>query len=205
MKIKTGILALLLVSSSLLGQNINFTVEKGELFTASGNVFRNSDNSVDIRDNFTVWAGFAQGASLTNFETGLSNFNSTSDLEGLNTTLGSIAWTAVPQASGILAGVNDYGLNDKEGTVGDTPLLLITSSSSFDNLTSGDQVGLVGSTTTVVELATLTVNFNGGNSWDTEYLGSLGSLTLQAVPEPSAFALIAGCFGLAWVMVRRRS
>lgn len=24
------------------------------------------------------------------------------------------------------------------------------------------------------------------------------------VPEPSAFALLAGCFGLAWVMVRRR-
>jgi hypothetical protein len=26
-----------------------------------------------------------------------------------------------------------------------------------------------------------------------------------AVPEPSSFALLAGCFGLAWVMVRRRS
>lgn len=25
------------------------------------------------------------------------------------------------------------------------------------------------------------------------------------VPEPSAFALIAGCFGLVWVMVRRRA
>lgn len=27
----------------------------------------------------------------------------------------------------------------------------------------------------------------------------------QVVPEPSAFALLAGCLGLAWVMVRRRS
>jgi hypothetical protein len=33
-----------------------------------------------------------------------------------------------------------------------------------------------------------------------------GNLTLaSAVPEPSSFALLAGCFGLAWVMVRRRS
>ena len=31
------------------------------------------------------------------------------------------------------------------------------------------------------------------------------NLILQsAVPEPSSFALLAGCFGLAWVMVRRR-
>lgn len=35
--------------------------------------------------------------------------------------------------------------------------------------------------------------------------GFVPSITLQAVPEPSAFALIAGCFGFAWVMVRRRA
>lgn len=29
--------------------------------------------------------------------------------------------------------------------------------------------------------------------------------SLSAVPEPSAFALIAGCFALAWVTVRRRA
>lgn len=32
-----------------------------------------------------------------------------------------------------------------------------------------------------------------------------GSFTMIAVPEPSSFALIAGCFGLVWVMVRRRA
>jgi len=31
------------------------------------------------------------------------------------------------------------------------------------------------------------------------------NITLSAVPEPSAFALLAGCFGLTWVMLRRRA
>lgn len=34
--------------------------------------------------------------------------------------------------------------------------------------------------------------------------GSYSDLTLTQVPEPSAFALLAGCFGLTWVMLRRR-
>lgn len=46
----------------------------------------------------------------------------------------------------------------------------------------------------------------------TEVVSSGGSfsafdnnLTMIAVPEPSSFALLAGVFGLAWVMVRRRA
>lgn len=30
-------------------------------------------------------------------------------------------------------------------------------------------------------------------------------VAITAVPEPSSFALLAGCFGLAWIMVRRRA
>ena len=32
----------------------------------------------------------------------------------------------------------------------------------------------------------------------------IDNVSLTAVPEPSSFALLAGCFGLAWIMVRRR-
>lgn len=198
------LLGVLLSVLTAFGQNINFVVEKGELFTLSGDPIRSEDNTVDQRENFSVWAGFAQGSLLSNFESGVADFKSTSDVETLNSTLGSISWTSVPLASGLLSGTQDYRLSDEPGNIGDTPLLLISSSDGFNNLTASDQVGLVGSTTEVIELATLSVTFNGGDQWDTEYLGTLGSLTLQAVPEPSTFALIAGCFGLAFAMVRRR-
>lgn len=32
----------------------------------------------------------------------------------------------------------------------------------------------------------------------------MSSFTISPIPEPSAFGLLAGCFGLAWVMMRRR-
>jgi len=49
-----------------------------------------------------------------------------------------------------------------------------------------------------------------GTSIEFGYFGSttggteLSSFTISVVPEPSSFALLAGCFGLAWIMVRRR-
>lgn len=36
------------------------------------------------------------------------------------------------------------------------------------------------------------------------YLDNIEITSDSVVPEPSSFALLAGCFGLAWVMVRRR-
>ena len=39
---------------------------------------------------------------------------------------------------------------------------------------------------------------------DNSYIG-FSEIRFNAVPEPSAFALLAGCFGLAWVMLRRRA
>lgn len=54
-------------------------------------------------------------------------------------------------------------------------------------------------------------NFANVNAFLLSAAGAPGDnfdLTLNsftAVPEPSAFALLAGCFGMAWVMVRRRA
>lgn len=42
------------------------------------------------------------------------------------------------------------------------------------------------------------------DSVDTDRRTSLSLAEFQAVPEPSAFALIAGCLGFTWVMLRRR-
>jgi len=35
-------------------------------------------------------------------------------------------------------------------------------------------------------------------------ISHLGGITFDVVPEPSSFALLAGMFGLTWVMLRRR-
>lgn len=191
--------------SNMLGQAITFAAEKGELLFADGTEFRNSDNSIDLRGNVTVWAGLTQGSNLTSFTSGINSFKTSGDLTSLNNTLGLISWEAVPTASGLFANSRDFNLNAKVGSVGDSPFFLFTTSDSFDNLTPSDEIGLVGSSIQVIELATQIITFNGSSSWDIEYLGSLGSLTMQAVPEPSSFALIAGCFGLALAVVRRRS
>ena len=47
----------------------------------------------------------------------------------------------------------------------------------------------------------ITSNHSGATTDQT----GLSEVRFAAVPEPSAFALLAGCFGLSWVMVRRRA
>ncbi|NBB79938.1 MAG: PEP-CTERM sorting domain-containing protein [Verrucomicrobia bacterium] len=205
MKILLSTLSIAVIAQIASAQSISFFVEKGEVFLEDGSPIRSQDNSVDLRnDSVFAWAGLAQGDLLGTFESGITAFREGSDVVSLNQTLGSISWEAISPASGLLAGVNDFNLANKSGEIGDTPLLLITTSNSFNNLTELDQIGLVGSTTKVVELATRSVNFNGANQWDIEYLGTFGSLTLQAVPEPSSFAALAGVMTLGLVMMRRR-
>lgn len=51
-------------------------------------------------------------------------------------------------------------------------------------------------------LGTLNVTRQVNTAFDEIRIGS--TLESVVVPEPSSFALLAGCFGLAWIMVRRR-
>ncbi|PXA04941.1 hypothetical protein DDZ13_02960 [Coraliomargarita sinensis] len=71
--------------------------------------------------------------------------------------------------------------------------------------------GLVnGRGTYTLEFSTATANtdivFNLGSAGSGVGAWTLSGYTLTtvAVPEPSSFALLAGCFGLTWVMLRRR-
>jgi hypothetical protein len=66
------------------------------------------------------------------------------------------------------------------------------------NVVSGGSLTGTGS---IFASAASTFNLNGANN---PTFGA-PSLEIGLVPEPSAFALIAGCFGMAWVMVRRRA
>jgi len=47
--------------------------------------------------------------------------------------------------------------------------------------------------------------FEGQNDTNGTTNATINALSISQVPEPSAFALLAGMFGLTWVMVRRRA
>jgi len=78
-----------------------------------------------------------------------------------------------------------------------------STSSSASNATVGYYALATDATWTIPTNNAAVFNFSG--TADADSFQQLSNVqTVNAVPEPSAFALIAGCFGLAWVMVRRR-
>jgi hypothetical protein len=74
--------------------------------------------------------------------------------------------------------------------------------------------GIVGSTTTITVEFDLPItgvtNLSQLNYLELGFLsngngaGTVDNVLLTAIPEPSSYALLAGCFGLTWVMLRRR-
>lgn len=87
-----------------------------------------------------------------------------------------------------------------------------------DGINTGDAFGIIvfdssstntidGDTFNVYTNAGWTVGNDGVFDFPDDYSTFSGAPTASGtvVPEPSAFALLAGCFGLAWVMVRRRA
>lgn len=90
-----------------------------------------------------------------------------------------------------LTNVQDYSVNDPFAIIW-FPDSNADSGSTFGFLTDpGFQIGSPGSTTDYSALGV----FSGTGSFEA---------SSNIVPEPSAFALIAGCFGLALAMARRR-
>lgn len=84
--------------------------------------------------------------------------------------------------------VSQWTLKAGDGTALDTNI----NSLDISNLTDGV-------TFNTLDPAAVLINaeFSGSNV--------AGVPSFNVVPEPSSFALLAGCFGLAWVMVRRRA
>lgn len=82
--------------------------------------------------------------------------------------------------------------------------------SSFLTLDLGDTGGYIAQSLTAtaptsarsMEITLIADNGTAG-SFINVYFDDVSS-SLSVVPEPSAFALLAGCFGLTWVMLRRR-
>lgn len=209
--------ALTLTSSVCLSQSVTFAVEKATLFFSDGELAgRSADNSVDNRSLINVFAGFVTDKSAFESEAtsieSLFNFGNFSQaVSDLNTSLlSSVSWVSVPQASGVIANTRDFNLSSVPASEGQTPLLLITTSSGTGNLSLSDEFGiLTNSSFTVSALGLETLSFfSSDNTWNQSVFGSLDSganaFSLQAVPEPSAYASLAGICALTWVMLRRR-
>jgi len=66
---------------------------------------------------------------------------------------------------------------------------------------------VVGSAATISDFTGLTgagfYGFNQDNGAEFRTVG-LGEFTVSVIPEPSSYALLAGCLGLGWIMLRRR-
>jgi len=111
------------------------------------------------------------------------------------TTNGSVdGSSASPSATGqVLTSVLDLtpggGYN---GTTNHGTVSFYVGDDSVGNLIGSAQIGAS------MDFAKLALTSTGGGT------GQVSYLELSQVPEPSAFGLLAGCFGFAWVMLRRR-
>jgi hypothetical protein len=102
--------------------------------------------------------------------------------------------SASPSATGqVLTSVLDLtpggGYN---GTTNHGTVSFYVGDDSVGNLIGSAQIGAS------MDFAKLALTSTGGGT------GQVSYLELSQVPEPSAFGLLAGCFGFAWVMLRRR-
>lgn len=85
----------------------------------------------------------------------------------------------------------------------DTEVSVLATQSFGTNTNDMSSTGSLGYTATGSDdgdrlaIAFYTADFNNPIFFD--------NAELSVVPEPNSFALLAGCFGLTWVMLRRRS
>lgn len=75
---------------------------------------------------------------------------------------------------------------------------------SGDATRYGNLKTIVGNAITDGWITTDGVKFADGGGASVVYNDTAKTITLTAIPEPGTYALLAGCFGLTWVMLRRR-
>lgn len=122
---------------------------------------------------------------------------------GMNTAfgnLGELDMYAGPRTTGAVDGPDgNIGARTLTATIDFTPAGGYDGTTDFGTVTWSDSVlgdlgsaALPNSSFSSILISTSTTS------------GTISDLTLTQVPEPSAFGLLAGCFGFAWVMLRRR-
>lgn len=117
-------------------------------------------------------------------------------------------WGVISPATGGGAVLFDW-VSTISGTPGGNKVYMIVVTNSIDSIVSSTQVGIVSVMDVLFpELGTDNIGFISGTTealrWNQFFMGSSGSLTLEAIPEPRVYAGVFGLCVLAVAWMRRR-
>jgi hypothetical protein len=162
-----------------------------QTFGPTGDILRSDGSELDLSS--TVRVGTLTGnatladsgfTGFSEYDAGFSSLLSTSPIESSPNNI-----TTPIAVDTLSAGENLWLLVEDAGETG---VFYLGVTPGFGQLTNTVQGIGAGAGSAGFESGIAVGSFDGSN------------LRLAPVPEPSAFALIAGIFGLSWVMVRRR-
>ena len=203
-KLITTFLGLAVVSSLALAQSFTITLFPGSLLTADGTSLTHS-----LQDSSGINIFYA--ASTQNAAGYASSFGTSTSVGADSfSALGGLTWTSIAQTS---SGAAEFWTNDGwtgsggdsvAASGGETILIALTTGSTVGSTSGGDNVGLLASNVVVGGLGQTNLGF--GTQFDVIAGSSTNGLTmLTTVPEPSAYAALAGILALSCVMLRRRA
>ena len=202
-KLITTFLGLALVSSFAFAQSFTITLNPGSLNTADGTTLTHSlQDSAGIGIYYAVGTDTAAGYA-SSFGT------STSVSASAFSALGDLTWSEIAQTSNYSVEFwTNVGWSGSAGTSvaasgGETILIALTTGSTVGSTSDGDNVGLLASNVVVGGLGQTNLN---SDQFDVIAGSSANGLTMiTTVPEPSAYAVIAGLLALGCLMFRRRA
>ena len=202
-KLITTFLGLAVVSSFAFAQSFTITLNPGSLNTADGTTLTHSlQDSAGIGIYYAVGTDTAAGYA-SSFGT------STSVSASAFSALGDLTWTSIAQISSYgfefwtNVGWSGSGGTSVAASGGETILIALTTGSTVGSTSDGDNVGLLASNVVVGGLGQTNL---GPDQFDVIAGSSTNGLTMiTTVPEPSAYAVIAGLLALGCLMFRRRA